>query len=60
MVNLLGGDYHLAAGSQNIDQWIPLATYAMAQPPDMQYAEPHTGVKRPVNGAAADLGAYEV
>jgi hypothetical protein len=59
-INLAGGDYHLAAGSQAIDAGTAQAsgvseTYAVTE----QYQAPQTETARTVQGKAIDLGAFE-
>ncbi len=51
-------DYHLATGSAAIDAAVALPAGALAA--TAEYVAPASGKSRVLNGAAADLGAFEV
>jgi len=56
-VNLVGGDYHLAGGSNSINAGGVLAPGAY--PVSEQYVAPQNHIARTVIGSAPDLGAFE-
>ena len=58
-LNLVAGDYRLAATSDPINQATRLAGTELAYPVDQEYSAALHSTARPVVGAAFDLGAFE-
>ncbi|MCY2989607.1 MAG: putative Ig domain-containing protein [Planctomycetota bacterium] len=58
-LNLVAGDYRLAAASEPTNQATRLAGTELAYPVDREYSAALHSTARPVVGAAFDLGAFE-